>query len=129
MDTESFLNGDETFEGVIIVIQNGTGENLSHLLPQYNESNDAGKRILYESTVKHYLENVEFAKKDTELAIDFAADTYAKFFYGSKEKYKKKFTEGDKGKKYKILRALTVCLYLIYNLAFMVALFLFAASA
>jgi hypothetical protein len=75
MDTESFLNGNETFEGVLIVIQNGTGENLNHLLPMYNDADDKGKQILYDSTVKHYLESVEFAKRDTELAIDFAADT------------------------------------------------------
>lgn len=129
MDTESFLNGNETFEGVLIVIQNGTGENLSHLLPIYNNADDTGKQILYDSTVKHYLESVEFAKKDTELAIDFAADTYAQFFHSTKEKYKKQFTDGDKGRKYKILRALTIFLYLLYNLTFIIALFLFAASA
>lgn len=128
MDTDSFLNGNETFEGVLIVIQNSTGEDLIHLLPLYNGSDLSGRQILYDSTVKHYLESVEFAKRDTELAIDFAADTYARFFYSSKEKYKKKFTEGDKGKKYKILRTVTICLYLIYNLTFIAALFLFAAS-
>jgi len=128
MDTESFLNGDESFEGVLIVIQNSTGEDLSRLLPLYNSADDIGKQILYHSTVKHYLESVEFAKRDTELAIDFAADTYAKFFYSTKEKYKKTFTEGDNGRKYKIIRALTIFLYLVYNLTFIAALFLFAAS-
>lgn len=128
MDTESFLKGNETFEQVLIVIQNGTGQNLNYQLPLYNESDDIGKKILYDSMVKYYVECVEFAKRDTELAIDFAVDTYAKFFYSTKEKYKKKLIQGQK-RKYKVIRALTIILYLLYNLTFIIALFLFVASA
>lgn len=128
MDTESFLKGDETYEGLLLVIKNGTGEDLSHHLQLFNNSDDNGKRILYDRAIKHYLESVEFAKRDTELAFDFAADTYSKFTGADKDKFKNKMTKGDSGKEFKFFKALTVILYIIYNLAFFVALFLFAAS-
>jgi len=129
MDTESFLKGDETYDVLLLVIKNGTGEDLNHLLPLYNSSDDNGKRILYDSAVKHYLASVEFAKRDTELAIDFAADTYSKFIGAEKENIKRKITKGNSGREYKFFKALTLILYIIYNLAFIIALFLFAASA
>jgi hypothetical protein len=129
MDTESFLKGDETYEGLLLMIKNGTGEDLNYLLPLYNNSDDNGKRILYDNAVKHYLANVEFAKRDTELAFDFVADTYSKFTGADKENYKRKMTKGNSGREFKSFKVLTLVLYIIYNLAFIIALFLFAASA
>jgi len=129
MDTDSFLKGNETYEGVLLVIKNGTGEDLSHHIPLYNNSDDKGKRILYDAAVKHYLANVEFAKRDTELAFDFAADTYSKFTGTDKEKFKSKMINGSYSKSFKFFKVLTLTLYIIYNLAFIIALFLFAISA
>ncbi len=128
MDTESFLEGNETFEQLLIVIQNSTGENLQAKLPLYNASDERGKKILYDYTVGYYLANVDFAKKDTDLAFDFAAGVYADFFGSTKEKYKKKLTNGNFGKKYKISLIFLAILYLTYNLTFITALFLLAAS-
>ena len=128
MDTESFLNGDETYEQLLIVVQKSTGEDFGNLIPLYNNSDAKGKTILYDSMINHYLATVEFAKKDTELAIDFAIDTYSKFWGITKEKYKKKLEASASNRQFKAIKWLLALFYLMYNLTFIIALFLFAIS-
>src|SRR3569833_1918551 len=123
MDTESLLKGNETYQELLVIVQNSTGENFSQLPQMYNDSDDQGNKILYDSMVSHYLATVKFAKRDTELAIDFAIDTYSKFLGISKEKYRKKL-ESSSSREYSMIRILMLIFYLGYILTFITALFL-----
>lgn len=126
MDTTSCLSGNETFDELLVVLQNGQGYDFTHLLPSYIDSTEDKKKILYDSLVNHYLNSVEFAKKDTELAIDFVADTYSKFTGTSKEKYLKSMSSNTLGRTYKRTLRITAFFYILYILSFIIALFLFA---
>lgn len=72
--------------------KDGFGDDLYYLIPAYENMDDKAKVELYKSVVDHYLNSVEFAQKDTNLALDFIADTYSKFYGTSKEKYLKNLT-------------------------------------
>ena len=128
MDTESLLNGNETFEELIKVVKDNSGD-LSYLLNVYNTIDENAKVILYKSVVDHYLKSVEFAKEDTTLVVDFIADTYSKFTGVSKEKYLKKINSHNAGQQYKWTLRLTTVFYLTYILTFVAALFLFIYAA
>jgi hypothetical protein len=129
MDTESLLKGNESYEGVLLSIKLGFGEDLSPMIPIYNNSDEQGKKILYDTAVNHYNASVEYARRDAELAIEFVADTYSKFIGVNKEKFLKKLKNGNSAKEFKIFKILTIIFYLAYNLMFIATLFLFAASA
>ncbi|MEJ7736124.1 MAG: hypothetical protein WKF97_01755 [Chitinophagaceae bacterium] len=125
MDTESLLDGNESFEKTINAIRSGFEEDQSHLIPLYYQANDEGRKKLHQDMVTHYNRLVAFAQKDTELAIDFIADTYSKFTGTKKEKYLKSFQGENSAKQYKWTLWTTVSFYFIYLLSFIIALFLF----
>ena len=126
MDTESNLTGKETFKELVDKVFDGTGDDLSYLLQAFNDIDDAARIILYNSVVDHYLKSVEFAKKDTDLALDFVADTYSKFYGMNKDKFFKKLkSPSPGGSQYKRTLILTTIFYFIYILTFIAALFTF----
>ncbi len=127
MDTESLLNGNETFEELIKAVKDNCGD-LSYLLNIYNTVDENVRSTLYNSVTSHYLETVEFAKKDTDLVLEFIADTYSKFTGYSKKKYLKEFNRNNVGKQYKLAQYSTAIFYFIYILTFFTALFLFVYS-
>lgn len=128
MDLESTLNGSETFPELIEALKRGFREDLSYLIPAYEKIDKEAKREVYESVVNHYLNRVEFAKKNVDDAFDFVADTYSKFFGRSKEKYIKEFKGKSGVQKYKWAANLTFIFYVAYILAFISALFTFVLA-
>ena len=130
MDTESNLTGNENFKELVTKVLDGTGDDLSYLMTAYNDVNDAARIILYKSVVDHYLKSVEFAQKDTDLALDFVADTYAKFYGLNKEKFLNKLKSPNPGgNQYKRTLILTTIFYFIYILTFITALFTFVYAS
>lgn len=126
MDTESNLTGQETFKELVDKVLDGTSDDLSYLLPVFNDIDDAARVILYKSVVDHYLKSVEFAQRDCDLAFDFVADTYSKFYGLNKEKYLNKLKNPRTGgSQYKRTLILTTIFYFIYILTFIAALFTF----
>lgn len=128
MDTESVLTGKEAFSDLISKVKRNSGD-LSYLIKTYDVANDEAKTILYKSVVDHYIESVDFAKRDTEIALDFIADTYAGFTGTTKEKFLKKLSNQNSGNQYKWTYRFTMLFYLIYLLTFLVALFLFVCAS
>lgn len=125
MDMESCLNGNETFKELIEKVKDGFGEDLSYLTSAYSDIDDKAKLVLYKSVVEHYLKYVEFALEDSNLALDFIADTYSKFCGISKEKFLKKLTSYNSGRQYKWTLRITTVFYFIYILTFIASLFAF----
>lgn len=128
MDTESKLNGKESFGELLEIVQEGFGDDFSSLKNLYDSIDESQKQLLYNSVVDHYLQSIEFAKKDIIISIDFIADTYSKFTGIAKEKYIKKFNKQSKGTHYKWTFRLTTFFYLLYISTFLAALFLFACT-
>jgi hypothetical protein len=129
MHTNSELTGKETYEELLHKIRSGTGEDFFHLMSEYNMMDDGAKQNRYNQMVDFYLRSVEFAKKDTESALDFIADTYSKFYGVSKRKFLKQITNGgDAAAQYRRTLILTSICYLIYITSFCTALFLFVFS-
>lgn len=128
MDTESNLNGKETFKELVEKLKDGFGDDLSYLIPAYDNIDNTAKAELYKSIVTHYLKSVEFAQKDTALAMDFVADTYSKFYGISKEKFLKKLNSHNSGRQYKWTLRITTLFYFIYILTFIAALFVFVSA-
>jgi len=126
MDTESYLTGKETFKELVDKVLDGTGDDLSYLISAFNKIDDLAKGILYRSVVDHYLKSVEFAQRDTDLALEFVADTYSKFYGTNKEKFLNKLkSPSTGGNQYKKTLILTTIFYFIYILTFIAALFTF----
>ncbi len=129
MDTESQLTGNENFTELVKKVYKGTGDDLSYLQQAYDEVDHSAKTVLYNSVVDYYLKLVEFAQKDIDLALDFIANTYSKFFGKNKEKYLEKLKNPNTGaNQYKWTLILTTAFYLIYILAFIGALFTFVIA-
>jgi hypothetical protein len=128
MDTTSYLTGNETYPELVQVVKNGFDEDYTELITLYNNSDDIGKKILYDSMVTHYLKGTEFAKKDTELALNFVASLYAECTGTTKEKWLKKAERDNIGAKYKWSLRIIGFLFICYIVSFLAALFLFAAS-
>lgn len=129
METESRLTGKETFGELVSKVKNGFGDDLSSLLGPYETIDEKSKGKLYQSVVDHYMKSIEFAKKDTALAIDFVVDTYSKFMGMNKEKYLKKINSHNSGRQYRWVSRATILFYLIYFSTFIVALFIFVFVA
>ena len=128
MDTETYLEGNETFLQLLQIVHQGFEDDLSNLIPLYEQADEVGKKRLYDSVIEHYNKSVLFAQRDTENAFGFIADTYSKFSGIKKEKY----LEAMHGKKpfltdFRVL-VITTCFYVIYITSFITALFLFAFS-
>jgi hypothetical protein len=128
IDLESNLDGSESFSQVVDTLKNGFVEDLSCLIPVYEKINAEAKQELYDSVVNHYLKRIEFAQLDANNALDFVADTYSKFFGKSKEKFLKALNDGSFAKKYKWTICLTSIFYVVYILAFILALFTFVLA-
>lgn len=128
MDTEPLLTGNETFEEVINAIKIGFDEDQSALFPQYYQSDEEGKKKMYHKMVTYYNDLVAFARKDTENAIEFIADTYSKFTGTKKENYLKSFENKNTAMQFKWILRITLFFYCVYLLSFIVALFLFVAA-
>ena len=130
LDMESTLDGSETFNGLIEKVKDGTGDDLSYLIQAYDNIDNTAKAELYKSVVDHYLSIVNFAKRDTDLVLDFVADTYSKFYGKSKEKFLKKLKNlKPRAGQYKWTVILTSVFYLVYILSFIAALFLFVYAS
>lgn len=130
MDTVSNLTGNESFEELIDRVLCGTGVDLSYLISAYKDIDDSSREIIYNSVVDYYIKMVEFAQKDIDLALDFVADTYSKFYGKNKEKFLIKIKTSNFGsKQYKTTLILTTLFYFIYNLSFLAALFLFVYAS
>lgn len=126
MDTESRLTRKETFNELVDKVLDGTGDDLSYLIPAFNNIDKTAREILYRSVVDHYLKSVKFAQKDTDLALEFVADTYSKFYGMNKEKLLNKIKNPGKASgQYKRTLILTTIFYFIYILTFIAALFTF----
>lgn len=78
MHIESKLLGGETFQELITIIQDGTGENLNSHIPIYHELGANEQKTFYDELVQHYLKKVEFAKRDAEYASAFIKEKQAK---------------------------------------------------
>jgi len=129
MHTSSELTGKETYDELLRRVKNCTGEDFFHLIPEYNKMDEDAKKILYNNMVDFYIRSVEFAKKDTENALDFIADTYSKFYGANEVKYLEKLKSGgDASAQYRRTLILTSVFYLIYIVTFFIALFLFVYS-
>lgn len=124
MDTESVLEGNETFKDLVGKIKNNCGD-LSYLIKPYEAVDEKAKAELYNSIVAFYLNTVVFAQTDTGLFIDFAADTYSKFTGIRKEKYLKKISSHNAGRQYKWTLRIVSLFYIIFILTFITALFTF----
>jgi hypothetical protein len=130
MDTESNLNGSETFKELIDKVKDGFGDDLSYLIPAFDKIDEKARIEVYKSVVDHYLKSVEFAQKDTDLALDFIADTYSKFYGISKEKFLMKLKKPNSGSsQYKWTVILITTFYFIYILTFIAALFTFVYAS
>ncbi len=130
MDTESSLTGNESFKELIDKVKSGFGEDLSYLLPAFENIDDNARVEVYNSIVSHYLRCIEFAQRDTELALDFVADTYSKFYGKNKQKLLKKLKQPNSGvNQYRLTLIFTTIFYFIYILTFIAALFTFVCAS
>lgn len=125
IDIEPQLNGNETFEQLLDALMNGFEEDLTYLKATYDTIDETGQKILYKSVVDHYFKQIEYAKYEEELALNFVAEAYNKFTGISKEKFIKKILKPQTGNRYKWTIRITTSLYLIYLLTFICALFAF----
>lgn len=128
MHQKSHLKGDETFEELVFVVQDSTGIDNTHLISAFHESDETNKMVLYNSLVNFYLNNIEFAKEDLRLALDSAIETYSKAAAISKEKFLKAVESNNSGLKAKRLSYFIRFFYGLFNLAFIIAIYLFATS-
>lgn len=128
MDTESRLEGNETFEQLLDIHMNGFEEDLGYLKDTYNAIDETQKKILYKSVLDHYAKLIEYAKNEEKLALEFAAETYNKFTGIGKDKFIKKMLKPKTGNHYKWVIRITTGLYLIYLLTFICALFIFVIA-
>jgi len=125
MDFESTLDGKETFQELVEKLKDGFGEDLSYLIPVFDKIDNKAKEELYKSVVDHYLKRVDFAQTDANIALDFIADTYSKFFGKAKDKIKNEFNSSNAGRKFKWSLRLTTAFYFIYITTFIASLFTF----
>lgn len=125
MDTESNLTGKETFKELVDKVNDGFGDDLSYLLPAFENIDEKARVEVYKSVVDHYLKSLEFAQQDEDRALDFVADTYSNFFGMNKEKFLRKIKSPEAGgaNQYRWTLVLTTIFYFIYILTFIAALF------
>jgi hypothetical protein len=128
MHQVSLLNGNETFQQLVFLVQDSTGIDYSHLIPLFNESDEENKKILYDSLVGHYLKNIEFAKEDLKLAVDSAIEIFAKAGATNKDKFLKKALSTNTGLHARRVSHFVRFFYIIFNLAFLIAICVFAIS-
>lgn len=129
MDFESILDGNETFKELVETLKDGFGEDLSYLIPVYDNIDTKAKEELYKSVVDHYLKRVNFAQTDANTVLDFIAETYSKFYGKSKEKILRQFNSPNPGRQYKWTLRLTMIFYVIYITTFIAALFTFVYAS
>lgn len=129
MDTKSVLLGNETFAQLTDIVKSGFNEDLSYLVDAYENIDYPAKVVLYKSVVDHYLQLVELAKNEERIALEFVAETYNKFTGVNPAKFIKKLNRHNSGRHYKWTLRITMTLYIIYVLSFILALFTFVIAA
>lgn len=125
MDTTSFLTGNETYQELVFMLDIGFGKNYEDFIPMYNQSDDGNKKILYDTLVDYYNNNVAWAAKDAELALDFTDSQFRKYLGISPKKH----NENREINLYKWSRRLSRLFYIIFMLSFIIALIVFVFSA
>jgi hypothetical protein len=126
MSIDSNLTGNESFIDLIEELKNGFGEDLSFLIPIYEDSTYNRKEELYTSVANHYKAKIEFARKDTQNFFEFIADTYSKF-YGLDKTHLIRTIHNpqNSGEQYRTAYQMLKALYLFYIVSFLAALFSF----
>jgi len=128
MHVKSVLTGNESYNELLLAVEDGSGIDYSNFIPTYENADEIKKQILYDSMVKHYLANIDFAIKDYEIAMDFVADTYSKAAAISKEEFWRRAISTNSGLKAKRLSYFIRGSYLIFMLSFIIALAYFIFS-
>lgn len=121
VDTEFELDGTESFEELIRL--NKQFQNLEYLLELYNKSSDTYKAQLYSDMVELYRTETRIAKQELDLSFSTVEEAY-KNALGVNINLRNisPLTSKKIVRRIKIFRVVCVSLYLIFVIAFLVAL-------
>jgi hypothetical protein len=120
VETEFDLDGSETFE--FLFRQNSEYQDLPDFLDIYKKSTEAQKTDLYKYMVDMYRDETEFAKKEYNLALSTVEEAYNSAL-GTKYNLTN-LTDAQLNKPVKtikILRVISIVLYLIFIFSFLFA--------
>jgi hypothetical protein len=92
------ISNESDIKEVVRRFNTDFGEDLSHVLPLYDQADAHGKNYLLNDLKNHYKRTGEWAKKDFELAMDYVKGVYKSAFGLSDKRVEKLFSSNTSGK-------------------------------
>lgn len=111
------LTNEKDIKEVVRRIKIDFGEDVSHILPIYEQANVDGKEYLLNDLKNHYKKVGEWAKRDFELAMTYIKDIYKTAFGLSQKKVDKLFNSNTT-KKLKFFGWMAAIMFLLSCLSF-----------
>ena len=128
METEpDDLSNETDIKEVVRRIKTDFGEDVSHILPLYNQADANLKEYLLKDLKQHYKKVGEWAKKDFEFAMKYVKDVYQKAF-GLSEKRIDKMFNAKNSAKLKFFGWTTAIAFLISCLSFIAVVIILCAA-
>lgn len=125
-DPENLTNETDIKE-VVRRIKTDFGEDVSYILPIYEQVNDASKQYLLSDLKNHYKRTGEWAKKDFEFAITYVKGIY-KTAFGLSQKRIEKLFNSKSTKKLKLWGWTTAVTFLLACLSFITVVIILSAA-
>ena len=111
------LTKETDIKEVVRRIKTDFGEDVSHVLPIYEQVDNAGKAYLLNDLKNHYKRSGEWAKKDFEFAMDYVKDVY-KTAFGLSQKRIDHLFKSDAAKNLKLFGWTSAIMFLLSCLSF-----------
>jgi hypothetical protein len=89
------LSEEKDYKEVVRRLKEDYGEDHSNLINIYENSDNDKRKFLLSDLIRHYHKVGEWAKKDFEIAVEYAKDTYQKAFGLSAKKIDKIFNSSS----------------------------------